>query len=339
LPTQRHLVKAIIPVAGAGTMLRPHTYTQPKPLIPVAGKPILGHIVEALHHAGVQSFVFVIGYLGDKIRDYVEREFGGRFQVHFVVQEPRLGLAHAISLCRAHVADGEPVAITLGDTILDADYRELLAQPGSLVCAMEVDTPEKFGIVEADEQGYVRSLVEKPGIPRSNLALVGFYKIDDTQRLFESIGALMASGRQTKGEYHLTDALMGMVQQGARIRVVKVRNWYDCGVKQALLDTNRILLTQMKPKVDGDRFVNSVIIPPVFIPASCDIRHAIVGPYVALGEHTQITSSIVQNSIVGSYARIEHLMLHDAVVGNDTTLRGRWQSINIGDNTEIDFNQ
>jgi glucose-1-phosphate thymidylyltransferase len=320
-------------------MLRPHTYTQPKPLIPVAGKPILGHIVEAMHRAGIEEFVFVIGYLGEKIRDYVTREFAGRFRVHFVVQEPRLGLAHAIGLCAEHIVGGEPVAITLGDTIIDADYRDLLAQAGSIVCTMEVDTPEKFGIAEIDEQGYIRSLVEKPSIPRSNLALVGFYKIEETQLLFTAIRELMADPAQSSREYYLTDALMRMVTHGAKIRAVKVRNWYDCGVKQALLDTNRILLSQMKPTVPADRFVNSVIIPPVFIPDSCDIRHAIIGPYVALGENTQITSAIVQNSIIGSYARIEHVMLHDAVVGNDSTLRGRWQSMNIGDNTEIDFNQ
>lgn len=331
-------MKAIIPVAGAGTMLRPHTHTQPKALIPVAGKPILGHIVEMLHQAGIQDFVFVVGYLGEKIKQYVEDTFQGQFQYQFVVQEPRRGLAHAISLTKDLFEPGEPCLIALGDTIADVDIQQLIDSQENIVCLQEVDDPANFGIVLLDEQQYVRALVEKPRFPKSNLALVGLYKMADTMPLFAAIDYLIEHKVMTNNEFTLTDALQRMVEQGVRIRTAKVRAWFDCGEKDALLSTNRILLNRVS-QAPCAPCTRSVIIPPVWIPDSCVIEDSIVGPYVALGEHATVRGSIVQNSILGTYSRLESVVMHNSIVGNDTTLRGRWQSINIGDNTEIDFNQ
>lgn len=335
-------LKAIIPVAGAGTMLRPHTHTQPKALIPVAGRPILSHIIEALLEADVQEFVFVIGYLGEKIRAYVEDTYSGdkRLTYHFAHQEKRLGLAHAIWMGReAFTSDDDHLVIALGDTILDANISEILHREGSLVCVHEVETPSQFGIAAIDASGVVQSLVEKPAIPKSNLALVGLYKIEPARALFKAIEELMQTPAQN-GEYHLADALMALVKQGVEIQTVRVKSWYDCGEKPTVLETNRLLLNRLTnpPDPQKAKLENSVIIPPVYIPPTASITDSIIGPYVALGPNAHIEGSIVQNSILGEYSRLKNIILKDSLVGNDTTLVGRWQAINLGDNTEIDFN-
>jgi glucose-1-phosphate thymidylyltransferase len=332
-------MKAIIPVAGAGTTLRPHTHTQPKALIPVAGKPILGHIIDTLRQAGVPEFVFVIGHLREKIQDYIRTHYSD-LRHHFVVQEPRLGLAHAIYQCAPLFTDpAEDVVIALGDTIVDADIHDLVHRPGSRVCVQEVDRPGQFGIVAVDAADRILSLVEKPSIPKSNLAMVGFYKVTPVGQLMQAIHHLLDNQLQTNGEYQLTDALMHLVRGGAEIKIERVKNWYDCGEKDSLLETNRILLNRHRPHVDAARYPGSVIIPPVFAAESAIIENAIVGPFVALGDHAIVRNSIVENAILGDYSRLQGIMVRNSVVGNDTTLRGRWQSINIGDNTEIDFNQ
>lgn len=324
-------------------MLRPHTHTQPKALIPVAGKPLLGHIVEALHAAGIEQFVFVVGYLGDKIRQYVEQHYRGKLDFAFVRQEPRLGLAHAIYLCKSHFEGNESTpVIALGDTIVDADLHALLAAEHSVVSVAEVDNPSAFGIAEVNEQGIATRLIEKPLIPKSNLALVGLYKIVEKQQLFEALSGIvepvLSKPHNERQETHLTDALMVMVRQGVQIHTERVRSWYDCGEKSTLLETNRTLLKKANYPAPHEKYPGSVLVPPVYIPEHCTIEHSIVGPNVALGEHTRIAGSIVEDTIVGDYSTLESMVLRHSVVGNDTTLRGRWQSINIGDNTEIDFN-
>lgn len=336
-------MKAIVPVAGAGTMLRPHTHTQPKALIPVAGKPLVSHIVEGLQAAGIQDFVFVIGYLGDKIQQYIEATYRGRLNYSFVRQEPRLGLAHAIYLCKDHfVGTGRVPVIALGDTIIDTNLSAFLASPTSVVSVAEVDTPGDFGVVEVDDKGLATRLIEKPLIPKSNLALVGLYKILEAEALFAALAAIvepvLAPHRNDHPQTHLTDALMALVAQGVPIATARVNSWFDCGEKETLLATNQLLLRRASHPVPHARYPGVLLIPPVYVPESCTLEHAIIGPFVAIGENATVRRSIVQNTIVGDYATLEDLVLRDSLVGNDTTLRGRWQAVNIGDNTEIDFN-
>lgn len=171
-------MKALIPVAGIGTKLRPHTHTQPKPLIPVAGKPILGHIIENLIEAGITKQIFVIGYLREKIQSYVEDNFGDKIEAEFVVQEPRKGLAHALWVAREEIKGAREIVINLGDTIFGPDTNKVVQMEGSVFAVQEVDDPREFGVAMLDHEGYVTKLDEKPEIPTSNLALVGMYKID-----------------------------------------------------------------------------------------------------------------------------------------------------------------
>ncbi|MBK7036316.1 MAG: NTP transferase domain-containing protein [Bacteroidetes bacterium] len=332
-------MKAIIPVAGVGTRLRPHTYSQPKPLIPVAGKPILGFIIDRMVKAGFTEFIFVIGYLGEKIESFVKENYP-HLSTHFVIQNKREGLGHAIYLTREFIKPEEELFIVLGDTIFEADIESVMQLSTSALGLKKVDDPREFGVAEVDEDFNILRVIEKPSIPKSNLALVGLYKIKESEQLFIALEQIIKHAFKTQGEYHLTDALMLMIQQGIIFKGFKIQNWYDCGKKDILLETNAILLKKLHPPQNITwPYQNTIIIEPVSIAANCDIKNSIIGPNVTLGENTIVNYSIVRNSIIGNDATIDDVVLHDSVIGSDTFIKGLSQSLNIGDNTEIDLSQ
>ncbi len=332
-------MKVIIPVAGVGTRLRPHTYSQPKPLIPVAGKPILGFIIDRMVKAGFTEFVFVIGYLGEKIESFVRENYPD-LRAQFVVQNKREGLGHAIYLTRAFVQAGEEMYIVLGDTIFDADIESVMSSPESALGLKRVDDPRDFGVAEVEEDMRITRVIEKPSIPKSNLALVGIYKIRESDQLFQALEQIITHGYKTQGEYHLTDALMLMIKDGTIFRGFKIQNWYDCGKKEILLETNAILLKKLHPHGHhGAAYPNTIIIEPVSIAEGCDISNSIIGPNVTLGSNTTVRYSIIRQSIIGNDATIEDVVLQESVIGSDTTIKGMSQSLNIGDNTEIDLSK
>lgn len=330
-------MKAIIPVAGAGTRLRPHTHTQPKPLMPVAGKPIVCFIVDKLVAVGVTDFVFVLGYLGEKIRDFLEKRYP-ELHFEFVWQEHREGSGHAIWTAREAIEDEDEIFIAFGDTIFDVDLQSLLAEPISCVGIKKVADPRDFGVVEFDENGLATRLVEKPKIPKSNMALVGLYKITEVTRLLLAIEYLMKNDLRTVGEIQLTDALQVMLGQGVPFKTIPVNNWYDCGRKEVLLETNAMLLSREGYTGDNlPEFENTIIIHPVAIGENCRIANSIIGPHVTIGNEADINDSIIKDSIVGNYARLEEVVLRHSVIGSDSSVKGMNLSLNIGDNTEIDF--
>jgi glucose-1-phosphate thymidylyltransferase len=328
---------AVIPVAGAGKNLRPLTYTQPKPLIPVAGKPIISFIIDDLKRAGVTEFVFIIGYLGEKIKNYIQDQYP-EIKSTFIKQENRLGSGHAILLAKEQIDLSQELVIFFGDTILNFDLQKVLNDPYNYIGVKKVSDPRSFGVVTVGQDGYVTSLVEKPNIPLSNLALVGFYKIKDTEALFECLKSNVDSDLRSEGEFQLTDALMGMVNKGAKIKTEIVDNWFDCGRKEILLETNALMLEKenfQTPEVKN--LNNSIIIPPVNIGEGCEINDSIIGPYVTIGNNSKLSSAIIKNSILGNFVHINEAVLFNSVIGNDTSITGLRQSLNIGDNTEIDF--
>jgi glucose-1-phosphate thymidylyltransferase len=329
-------MKAIIPVAGAGTKLRPHTYTQPKALIPLAGKTILSIIIDQLREAGIREYILVVGYLGDKIQDYVHLKYPD-LSFQFVQQNERHGLGHAIYLTRGMV-NGDEILIALGDTICEFDVADFIAQPGSALGVKKVDDPRDFGVAEIDDDLRITKLVEKPQIPKSNMALVGIYKIHESNMLFECLESNLRSGVKSYDEFSLTDALECMIGKGAAFQAYKVKNWFDCGKKETLLESNATLLKKFGGEISEDhQFENTIIIPPVSIAAGCDIRNSIIGPNVAIGEQTYVNYSIVRDSIIGSFSKLFDVVLHDSLIGNDTEIKGETRTLNIGDNTEIDL--
>jgi glucose-1-phosphate thymidylyltransferase len=331
-------MKAIIPVAGIGSRLRPHTHTQPKSLIPVAGNTILGHIIERLLAAGIQDFVFIIGYLGEKIESFVKREYP-LIRAEFVVQEPREGLGHALYVARETFRHESDVIIILGDTIVEVDMEKLLTYPGTMLAVKKVDTPSLFGVTELGPDDLVTKVVEKPKIPKSNIALVGLYKIHEPAKLTEALEFILQEGIKTLGEYHLSDALMHMIRQGEKMATLAVDSWFDCGRKETLLQANAILLNRLAPPASQLQFPDTIIIPPVSIGENCQISHSIIGPNVAIGDYTIISSSILHDSIIGSYSELRNAVMHDSIVGSDASLLGLSHSFNIGDNTEINFSE
>lgn len=331
-------MKVIIPVAGAGAKLRPHTYTQPKPLIPLAGKTILSFILDQFIEAGQRDFIFIIGYLGEKIRDYVQEKYPN-ITASFIVQHERSGTGHAIYLAKDHVAPGEEILVVYGDTICDYNLPEVLSSPDSLVGVKKVDDPRDFGVAEIHPDGSVRNAVEKPKIPKSNLALVGIYKITDTRLLFEVIEREFHA-EDNPEEYHLTAVINSLVQHGLKVGTFHVNNWFDCGKKDTLLETNAILLNKVEfASEEIPFFDNTIIIHPVSIAEGCVIENSIIGPNVTIGEKAVIRSSMVRDSIIGSYSVLDKVVLHSSLIGSDAYVCGASQSLNIGDNTEIDLSK
>jgi glucose-1-phosphate thymidylyltransferase len=331
-------MKAIIPVAGAGTKLRPHTYTQPKALIPLAGKTILSIIVDQLTDAGIHEFIFIVGYLGEKIQDYVKEKYP-QLTVHFVYQNERQGIGHAILLTKDLVGDDE-IFIVLGDTICEYDVQSVLSNPGSILGVKRVDDPRNFGVAEIDEHGHINRVVEKPQIPKSNMALVGIYRIKETSFLFSCLASNINNQLTSYGEYSLTDAIECMINNGAKFHSFKVQNWFDCGKKETLLDSNAKLLKKFGSAISPEhQFENTIIIEPVSIALGCDIKNSIIGPNVAIGEQTKVNYSIVKDSIIGSFAHLDDIVLTHSLIGSDTEVKGESRSLNIGDNTEIDLGE
>jgi len=331
-------MKAIIPVAGAGTKLRPHTYTQPKALIPLAGKTILSIIVDQLKEAGINEFIFIVGYLGDKIKDYIQEKYP-ELHAHFVNQNERQGIGHAIQLTR-DIVQGDEIFVVLGDTICEYNVGELLQREHSVLAIKRVDDPRDFGVAEIGEDGFISRVVEKPQIPKSNMALVGIYRIKESEQLFHCLENNIRNSVRSRGEISITDALECMIAQGVRFEPFKVQNWFDCGKKETLLESNATLLKKFGGVISQEHsFENTIVLPPVSIAAGCDIRNSIIGPNVTIGEKTSINYSIVKDSIIGAFADLYDIVLTHSLIGSDTEVKGESRSLNIGDNTEIDLGE
>ena len=324
-------IKAIIPVAGVGSRLRPHTHTTPKALIHVAGRPILAHILDDLERLGVTDVVLVVGHMSEHIREYVDTHYA-HLTRSYVDQPERLGLGHAVRLTRDLVI-GHPVFIVLGDTIFRADFSSVVTGGESAIGVQEVADPRRFGIVETKD-GYASRLVEKPDQPTSNLAIVGVYYLTDSVLLFAALDTLVAKDMRTKGEYQLTDALQIMIEQGHRIRPFKVGGWYDCGKTETLLETNRELL-DVKGDAPGPAPAGSVIVPPVAIDPTAVIEHSIIGPHVSIAARAVVRESVVKNSIVNEDAVVEQTLLEGSVIGENALVTGTFRHLNVGDSSEV----
>lgn len=322
-------MKAIIPVAGVGTRLRPHTFSQPKVLLNVAGKPIIGHIMDKLAASGIDEAIVIVGYLGDMVESYLRQNYNIRFT--FITQKERLGLAHAIWMCKEHIADNEPVFIILGDTIFDVELSGILNSSSSALGVREVEDPSRFGIA-ITSKGKIVKLVEKPNEPIGNLAIVGLYYIKNSDPLFSCLDRLISENIRTKGEYQLTDALQMMLENGEAITTFPVNNWYDCGKPETLLSTNEILL---KEHSSNSSIRGCIINEPVFVSKSAKINNAIIGPNTTIGDNAFIEDAIIKNSIIGNSSRVQHVSLNKSIIGSNVDLSGDPHEANIGDFSEI----
>lgn len=324
-------MKAVIPVAGTGSRLRPHTHAIPKVLMHVAGKPILGHILDELKKLGIKEIFFVIGHMGEKIKEFVDSHYP--FSTTYVEQKEPLGLGHAIYTASACFGK-EPILIILGDTVFDADFRTAFNGSTTCIGVKTVENPKRFGIVEINEKGTVQNLAEKDENPRSNLAIVGIYFIKHPMLLKSCLEEIVTQNIKTAGEFQLTDALRLMVQRGEKIKTFEVKGWYDCGKPETLLSTNRILLEKYKK---AHTVPGSILIPPVYIGKNVMLEHSCIGPYVSIGDSAHVVCSILRDSIINEGARVENELMENSIIGRDAVIIGKFNKINVGDSSEIDL--
>jgi glucose-1-phosphate thymidylyltransferase len=321
-------MKIIIPVAGAGTRLQPHTLTIPKPLLEIANKPVLDYVLEPLLELKPDEIIFVIGHKGQMIIDYVRKRYS--VKTSFVPQSKLLGLGFAVHLALEKITN-EPTMIVLGDTIVECDFAKVIDNGDYVLGVREVDDPHRFGIAEIND-GIVAGLEEKPENPKSNLALIGLYYFKESVSLKESLIRLINSGKTTNGEIQLTDALQSMISNGTKFVSHNVQGWYDCGKKETMLTTNNHILDKQTQSV---KIEGSKIIHPVLICPSTKITNSTLGPYVSVGSGTEIRGSKISNSIIGHKAIIKDSELKDSLVGNSSKIDGVSKVLNVGEKTEI----
>ncbi len=317
-------MRAVIPAAGIGKRLRPLTLTKPKVLLPVAGKPILGHILDRVIESGIREVTLIVGYYGDLVRDYVRKNYDLSFE--FAEQEVRRGLGHAVGMGLKD--SDEPVLILLGDTVVDMNFGKFRECRDNIIGVMEVDDPQRFGIVEVDGLR-VRSLVEKPENPPSNLAIAGVYLLQSQRELQSAIRHIVDKDITTKGEYQLTDALSVMLSRNRRMQIERIKACYDCGTRETLLETNRHLLSLRKPELYDS--AENRIIPPVFIHPEAQLKNCIVGPHVSIGSDTILEQSVIANSIVGEHSRLRRSVLEGSIIGDHCHVTGKTKTIDLGD--------
>jgi len=227
----------------------------------------------------------------------------------------------------------DPVLIVLGDSIFKGDLRGMVSSGDNFIGVTKVDEPQRFGIVEIENSRIV-GLVEKPEHPKTDLAIVGVYCIQDSKSLYSALERIVESGTRTKGEFQLTDALNLMMKEGVVLKAFDIEGWYDCGKAETLLETNRALLERAAPRVEVP---GSIVIPPVHIGEGAKIESSIVGPYVSVAEDSQVLRSVIRNSIVGANALVEDALLEASLVGDNAVVRGKYKRLNVGDSSEIDF--
>ena len=324
-------MNVIIPTAGLGTRLRPHTHTRPKPLVNVAGKAVLGHLLDKLQTLPIDEVVFITGYLGNHIEEYVRKHYP--FKTHFVEQTELRGQAHAIALAENLVSG--LTFILFVDTIFEADLHVLnQTTADGVIYVSQVEDPSRFGVVML-EDGAVTKLVEKPSTPVSNLALIGAYYVREVNDLFKAIHTLIDQNIQTKGEFYLADALQLMIDAGAHFVAETAPVWEDCGTAPALLRTNRYLLEQNRSLPEPRPGV--IFIPPVYVGKNVEITNSVVGPYVSVSDDTVIVDSIIRNSIINEGALIQSATLEGSLIGEGARVEGEFQRLNVGDSSVIRF--
>jgi glucose-1-phosphate thymidylyltransferase len=328
-------VKVVIPLAGKGTRLRPHTYVTPKPLLRVGGRPVMSYILDDLKALGVEEVVFITGYLKEAIEEYIGREYP-EFRSHFVEQEVQNGTAGAVLLAEPYI--DEDVLIIFVDTLFDADLsivHDLAEDEAGVIWAKEVEDYQRFGVVVTDRDGYMKRIVEKPRDPISKLANIGLYYIRDWKLLFEGIHHVMEGPKAAGEEYYLTDAFQYMIDRGAKIRTVEVEGWYDCGKKETLLETNLHLLeTGRARRPDGGQGVR--IHDPVRIAEGVELENVELGPNVTIESGSVIRNSSLRDVIVGAHTTIEDSSLRNSLIGDHVRIRGIRGVVSVVDHSEVE---
>ncbi|MEX2583229.1 MAG: sugar phosphate nucleotidyltransferase [Gemmatimonadota bacterium] len=327
-------MKVVIPLAGKGTRLRPHTHVTPKPLIKVGDKPVMSYILDDLRDFGVREAVFITGHLKDKVEGYIRSEYP-EFTAHYVEQPVQNGTAGAIDLARPFV--DEDLLIIFVDTLFDADLSEARRLPegdAGVIWVKEVEDYQRFGVVVTDEDGYMEKIIEKPSEPISKRANIGLYYIRDWKLLFEGIQHTLESEPGPSGEYYLTDAFQYMIDHGARIKTIDVEGWYDAGKPETVLETNLHVLETTRGKRPPDR-PGVRVFEPVHVADGVELEECEIGPNVTISAGARIVRSKLRDTIVGDGASVEDSELHDSLIGPEASVVGVRGQVDVGDHSVV----
>ncbi|MGV3590004.1 MAG: sugar phosphate nucleotidyltransferase [Adhaeribacter sp.] len=329
-------MKIIVPMAGMGKRMRPHTLTVPKPLVPIAGKPIVQRLVEDIAkvcHEPIEEVAFIIGDFGKDVENRllkIAESVGARGTISY--QDKPLGTAHAI-LCAKESLEGN-VVVAFADTLFKADFTLDTSADGT-IWVQQVEDPRPFGVVKLNDSGEITDFVEKPEHFVSDLAIIGIYYFKDGAYLREELQYLLDNNILDKGEFQLTNALENMKNKGTRFIPGKISEWLDCGNKDATVYTNQRYLSYLQ---DSDDLVaataqinNSVVIPPVFIGENVILDNAVVGPYVSIGNGTQVSDSVISNSIVQENTVIKFANITNSMLGSFVSYKGTQADLSLGD--------
>jgi glucose-1-phosphate thymidylyltransferase len=332
-------MKIIIPLAGFGTRMRPYTWSRAKPLLHVAGKTVIGHLLDLMRDITTEEVIFVIGYKGEQIAAWI-RENYPHLDTHFVLQEQLLGQAHALWLCRDFMDEGELV-IAFGDGIVQAHYMALPDPAADVVMLVQqVEDPRKFGVVATDENDFVTELIEKPDHNRYRQAIAGIHWFRHGRILRHALDRIIQEGRQTKGEYYLADAYQILLEQGVKIRTKETIFWLDAGNPENVLETNERLLGLgygSNDAIDRSYAEDFTALPPVFIHTDAVVDASVVGPYVSIGPGAVIRNCIIKNSIIDAGAQLENCLLDGALVGENAKVTGRRNRMFLGDDSIVEI--
>ncbi len=328
-------MKAIIPVAGFGTRLRPFTLTNPKVLLNVAGKPMIYFIVDQLiKEKIVDEIVFVTGYLGDKFEHYIKKTFDYNFK--FLVQDEPKGLGHAIHSAKKGFVKNEDAIIILGDTLFDVDLKKLTSTDKSVIAVKKVDDPRRFGVVEKNQEGLITRFIEKPAskeVSPSNEAITGIYYLKNSDKLFEALEHVIDNEITVKGEYQLTDALEYMLSfQKEKMITYSIEGWLDCGKPETMLETNQYLLSKMDKKYEFD---GVQINYPVFIGENVKIENSVIGPYATINDNCHIKDSTIKDSIINAHTTITNSVLNESLIGEHCKIHNQSKKLFLGEYSEI----
>jgi len=339
-----HTMKVVIPMAGWGTRMRPHTWSKPKPLVSVAGKTSLEHLLDmfkSLPNPELTEYIFIVGpFLGElQIPAFIKEQYPN-LKAHFVVQHEMKGQSHALALAREYLHG--PMLICFSDTLMETDFSFLAEEEADGVAwVMPVEDPRRFGVADEGADGWVRRFIEKPQSMENNLAVVGCYYFKSSEQVLAAIDDQIQRGVMLKNEYFLADAISIMIESGAKVRVNRIASWLDTGTIEATLDTNRILLKRgAGQSSEAENRPTVKIVPPVFIHPSAIVTESVIGPYVSIGANCQISAAVISDSIIEEGTHIQRAALQHSLIGRDCHIEGLANTgpastLNLGDNSSV----
>lgn len=325
-------MRVVIPMAGLGKRLRPHTYSRPKPLVNVAGFPMLKFLLDTFKDLPIEEYVFIVGYLGEQVEQWTRERYP--INARFVVQEELIGQAHAVHLAREYL-QGDLILV-FADTLFSADLSIIQQTDADAVAFVrEVEDPRRFGVANLDATGRVTGFTEKPASLDNKNVVIGLYYIRYAEKMLAAIEEQMARRKMTKGEFFLTDAFQIMIDQGSRFVTAPVTAWLDCGLPDTVLETNRWLLATGHDNSAQALREGVAIIPPVYIDPSARISRSVIGPHVAISAGCEVSDSIISDSVIDEKAVVQHAVLTASLIGSEAKVIGKPRLVDLGANSAL----